>query len=89
MDFSYSDHFGSTPATGYERLLFDGMLGDQTLFQRADMVEASWAVVDPILALWKSLPPAHFPNYHAGTSGPADANELLERDGRHWRNNLD
>ena len=89
MDFSYSDHFGSTPATGYERLLFDGMLGDQTLFQRADMVEASWAVVDPILALWKTLPPAHFPNYHAGTSGPAEANELLERDGRHWRNNLD
>ena len=89
MDFSYADHFGSTPATGYERLLFDGMLGDQTLFQRADMVEASWAVVDPILALWKTLPPAHFPNYHAGTSGPVEANELLERDGRRWRNNLD
>jgi glucose-6-phosphate 1-dehydrogenase len=53
------------------------------------MVEASWAVVDPILALWNTLPPKHFPNYHAGTSGPIEAAELLERDGRHWRNNLD
>jgi glucose-6-phosphate 1-dehydrogenase len=89
MDFSYSDHFGSTPATGYERLLFDGMLGDQTLFQRADMVEASWAVVDPILDLWTKVLPHDFPNYHAGTAGPVDADELLARDGRQWRTILD
>jgi glucose-6-phosphate 1-dehydrogenase len=89
MDFSYADHFGSTPATGYERLLFDGMLGDQTLFQRADMVEASWAVVDPILDLWSKVLPHDFPNYHAGTAGPLDADELLARDGRQWRNILD
>jgi glucose-6-phosphate 1-dehydrogenase len=85
MNFDYADHFGSTPATGYERLLFDAMLGDQTLFQRADMVDASWAAVQPILDVWNALPPRHFPNYHAGTYGPVDADTLLERDGRAWR----
>ena len=88
MDFSYADHFGANPATGYERLLYDGMLGDQTLFQRADMVEASWAVVNPVLDVWAALPPRNFPNYHAGTGGPRDADLLLERDGRAWRDNL-
>ena len=85
MNFDYADHFGSTAATGYERLLFDAMLGDQTLFQRADMVDASWAVVQPILDVWHALPARHFPNYHAGTYGPVDADALLERDGRAWR----
>ncbi len=88
MDFDYTEHFGSLPATGYERLLYDGMLGDQTLFQRADMVEASWAVVDPVLDVWSALPPRNFPNYHAGTSGPREAELLLERDGRAWRDIL-
>jgi len=88
MDFNYVDHFGADPATGYERLLYDAMLGDQTLFQRADMVEASWRVVDPILDVWQALPPREFPNYHAGTHGPAEADQLMERDGRAWRNNL-
>jgi glucose-6-phosphate 1-dehydrogenase len=85
MDFSYADHFGLQPATGYERLLYDAMLGDQTLFQRADMVEASWAAVQPVLDVWSALPPRNFPNYHAGTSGPRDADQLLARDGRAWR----
>jgi glucose-6-phosphate 1-dehydrogenase len=85
MDFCYSEHFGVQPATGYERLLYDAMLGDQTLFQRADMVEASWAAVDPILKVWKALPPHDFPNYHAGTPGPPEADELIRRDGRQWR----
>jgi glucose-6-phosphate 1-dehydrogenase len=88
MDFSYADHFGANPATGYERLLYDAMLGDQTLFQRADMLDASWSVVNPILDVWQALPPRNFPNYHAGTSGPRDADQLLERDGRAWRDIL-
>ncbi len=85
MAFQYKDYFGSTPSTGYERLLYDCMTGDATLFQRADMVEAGWSVVAPILDVWKALPPRHFPNYASGTWGPREADELLERDGRHWR----
>ena len=85
MDFAYSDYFGATPSTGYERLLYDCMTGDATLFQRADMVEAGWRVVTPILDVWRALPPRHFPNYAAGSDGPAEAHELLERDGRRCR----
>jgi glucose-6-phosphate 1-dehydrogenase len=85
MDFQYSDYFGSTPSTGYETLIYDCMMGDPTLFQRADMVEAGWAVVEPVLDVWKALPPRDFPNYAAGTWGPAQADELLRRDGREWR----
>lgn len=85
MSFHYEDHFGITPSTGYERLLYDGMLGDATLFQRADMVEAGWAVVEPILDVWKALPPRDFPNYTAGEWGPKGADELMARDGREWR----
>jgi len=85
MDFQYSDYFGTTPSTGYETLIYDCMMGDPTLFQRADMVEAGWAVVEPILDVWKALPPRDFPNYAAGTWGPPQADELLHRDGREWR----
>ena len=85
MDFQYSDYFGTTPSTGYETLLYDCMMGDPTLFQRADMVEAGWAVVQPILDVWKALPPRDFPNYAAGTWGPSQADELLRREGREWR----
>jgi glucose-6-phosphate 1-dehydrogenase len=86
MNFEYQEYFGKQPSTGYERLLHDCMIGDQTLFQRADMVEAGWSVVNPVLDLWKALPPRNFPNYASGTWGPKDAEELLERDGRRWRN---
>src|SRR5215831_1774124 len=86
MNFEYQEYFGKQPSTGYERLLHDCMIGDQTLFQRADMVEAGWSVVNPVLDLWKALPPRNFPNYASGTWGPKDADELLERDGRRWRN---
>jgi len=86
MNFEYADYFGTQPSTGYERLLHDCMIGDATLFQRADMVEAGWCVVSPVLDVWKALPPRNFPNYPAGTWGPKEADELLERDGRHWRN---
>jgi glucose-6-phosphate 1-dehydrogenase len=85
MDFHYSDYFGAEPSTGYERLLYDCMIGDATLFQRADMVEAGWSVVEPVLDVWRALPARTFPNYAAGTWGPKEADDLLKRDGRHWR----
>jgi len=86
MNFNYADYFGTQPSTGYERLLHDCMIGDATLFQRADMVEAGWCVVSPVLDVWKALPPRNFPNYPGGGWGPKEADELIERDGRHWRN---
>jgi len=61
------------------------MAGDATLFQRADMVEAGWKVIQPILDVWHALPPRGFPNYGAGSWGPVEAEELLRRDGRTWR----
>jgi glucose-6-phosphate 1-dehydrogenase len=85
MDFNYADYFGATPSTGYETLLYDCMCGDPTLFQRADSVEDGWAVVAPLLDVWKALPPRTFPNYASGTWGPKEADDLLARDGRAWR----
>ena len=84
MDFRYSNYFGAQPSTGYERLLYDCMTGDATLFQRADMVEAGWNVVQPIIDVWRALPPRNFPNYASGSWGPKDSDELLRRDGRAW-----
>jgi glucose-6-phosphate 1-dehydrogenase len=86
MDFNYVEHFGEQLSTGYERLLYDCMIGDATLFQRADMVEASWEIVDPILDVWSAIPPRDFPNYEAGSWGPEEADELLAREGRAWKN---
>jgi glucose-6-phosphate 1-dehydrogenase len=85
MDFNYVDHFGEQISTGYERLLFDCMIGDATLFQRADMVEASWSIVTPILDIWSAIPPRDFPNYASGSWGPKEADELLKADGRSWK----
>ncbi|HJX82873.1 MAG TPA: glucose-6-phosphate dehydrogenase, partial [Candidatus Angelobacter sp.] len=85
MNFNYSDYFGTNANTGYEVLLYDGIMGDQTLYQRADMVEAGWAAVDPILHVWKSQPARDFPNYAAGSWGPQDADDIIKRDGRAWR----
>jgi glucose-6-phosphate 1-dehydrogenase len=84
MNFNYTDYFNATPQTGYERLLYDCMLGDATLFQRSDMVETAWHVVAPILDVWEALPPRRFPNYAAGTWGPPEAEEMLTKDRRHW-----
>ncbi len=86
MDFCYEDYFDAHPATGYETLLHDCMTGDATLFQRADNVEAAWGVVTPILDVWGAQPPRGFPNYAAGSWGPVEADELIGRDGRAWRN---
>jgi glucose-6-phosphate 1-dehydrogenase len=85
MDFNYCSYFGAEHSTGYERLLHDCMAGDATLFQRADMVEAGWSVIQPILDVWHALPARGFPNYAAGSWGPKEAEDLLQRDGRAWR----
>ena len=85
MDFDYARDFGTSHSTGYERLLYDCMIGDATLFQRADMVEAGWSVIQPVLDVWKALPARDFPNYPAGCWGPQDADEMLAREGRSWR----
>jgi glucose-6-phosphate 1-dehydrogenase len=85
MDFSYKTFFKMEPNTGYETLLFDCMIGDPTLFQRADNIEAGWQAVQPILDAWASAPPKDFPNYAAGGTGPAASDELLARDGHAWR----
>jgi len=85
MNFSYSDHFESVPTTGYETLIHDCMIGDATLFKRADQVEAAWLLMEPILDVWSALPVRDFPNYTAGSWGPAAADELLAADGRAWR----
>ena len=85
MSCEYAKYFKTEPKTGYEVLLYDCMIGDPTLFQRADMVEAGWSVVDPVLDVWRVVSPRKFPNYAAGTWGPKEADDLLLRDGRRWR----
>jgi glucose-6-phosphate 1-dehydrogenase len=84
MDFRYGSSFGIKPPEAYERLLLDCMLGDSTLYARRDMVERGWEIVMPILNAWKE-PASNFPNYEAGTWGPKEALELMEKDGRAWR----
>jgi len=86
MDFSYKEHFKQEPTTGYETLLFDAMTGDQTLFHRMDMVEAGWQIVEPVLRQWEHDTRSQVPNYPAGSMGPAEADVLIERDDRRWRN---
>jgi glucose-6-phosphate 1-dehydrogenase len=84
MDFLYGGTFREGIPEAYERLILDCLLGDATLFTRADEVEEQWSLVDAIVAFWKRDRPV-FPNYAAGTWGPAAASELLRRDGREWR----
>lgn len=87
MDFSYGEAFGINPATAYETLLLDAMHGDPTLFNRSDAVELSWQVLAPVLETWQATRPfTQFPNYAAGSWGPAAADALLARDGRAWKN---
>jgi glucose-6-phosphate 1-dehydrogenase len=84
MDFSYGAAFIEEPPDAYERLLLDAMVGDPTLFIRTDEVEQAWRIVDPILDAWQAdrTPLASYP---AGTWGPKEADELIEREGRVWR----
>jgi glucose-6-phosphate 1-dehydrogenase len=85
MQFRYKDHFKAEPSTGYETLIYDCMIGDNILFQRADSVEAGWAAVQPFLDAWKKAGADGLTSYVAGSEGPAEADELLKRDGRSWR----
>jgi glucose-6-phosphate 1-dehydrogenase len=84
LDFGY-DQFGDRqPTTGYEKLLYDCMVGDASLFHRSDVVEAAWEAAAPILEAWNNNPPTDFPNYAAGTWGPEAALRLIQRDQHHW-----
>jgi glucose-6-phosphate 1-dehydrogenase len=86
MDFSYGSAFGIAASDAYDRLLLDCMMGDQTLFTRADEVEAAWQVVTPALSVWDApTDPASIPQYEAGTWEPAEAEFLINQDGRRWR----
>jgi glucose-6-phosphate 1-dehydrogenase len=85
MKFRYRDYFKAEPATGYETLIYDCMIGDNILFQRADSVEAGWQAVQPFLDTWKKAGAKGLKIYDAGTEGPEEADELLARDGRSWR----
>src|SRR5882672_10044099 len=85
MDFRYKDYFKTEPSTGYETLVYDCMIGDAMLFNRADGVEAGWAVVQPVLDLWQNDKTAPLEIYPAGSAGPEAADNLLWRSGRKWR----
>jgi glucose-6-phosphate 1-dehydrogenase len=84
MDFLYGGAFRTGMPEAYERLILDVMLGEATLFTRADEIEEQWLLVDAIVAAWQRDKPG-FPNYAAGTWGPPSADDLLHRDGRSWR----
>jgi glucose-6-phosphate 1-dehydrogenase len=84
LDFDYNQFGDRQPTTGYEKLLYDCMVGDSSLFHRSDMVEAAWEAASPILEAWNNNPPSDFPNYAPGTWGPAAATQLIERDHHHW-----
>jgi glucose-6-phosphate 1-dehydrogenase len=85
MDFRYGALFGGEPPEAYERLLLDCMLGDSTLFARADEVETAWEIITKILEGWAASPPPDLPNYPAGSWGPEAADQFIEADGRAWR----
>jgi glucose-6-phosphate 1-dehydrogenase len=85
MKFLYKDYFKAEPATGYETLIYDCMIGDNLLFQRADGVEAAWRAVQPFLDAWRKAGTKGLEFYPAGSEGPPGAFQLLRRDGRSWR----
>jgi glucose-6-phosphate 1-dehydrogenase len=85
MDFRYDDWFPKEPNVGYETLLYDVMIGDQTLYMRADIVEEGWRIVQPVLDAWVEDRATDVPIYPSGSAGPVEAAELLKRDGRYWR----
>jgi glucose-6-phosphate 1-dehydrogenase len=84
MDFDYDEQFTEEDLDGYERLLLDALIGDQTLFIRSDEVAEAWRIVSPLLHAF-SDPDFPLSHYAAGTWGPAEADALLQREGRKWR----
>jgi glucose-6-phosphate 1-dehydrogenase len=85
MTFKYQDYFDAGPSSGYETLIYDCMIGDAILFQRADGIEAGWRAVQPFLDAWRDAGSRGVAVYKAGSEGPAEADQLLARDGRRWR----
>jgi glucose-6-phosphate 1-dehydrogenase len=85
MDFTYGSAFATDSPDAYETLMLDAMLGDASLFTRADESEAAWRIVSPIIDAWVAMPAPDFPDYAAGSWGPDAADRLVERDGRRWR----
>lgn len=85
MNFKYEDYFDVAPSTGYETLIYDCMIGDQMLFQRAVDIEAGWGVVEPILRAWGAGKGGPLHTYRAGGNGPQAADQLLARNGQQWR----
>lgn len=86
MNFSYNEAFGIESPDAYERLIADCILGDSTLFIRRDEIEASWRIIDSITKTWQHLPASTVHTYRAGTWGPTEADDLIQRDGRFWDN---
>ncbi len=84
MELDYEDSFGARRHSPYERLLIDCVRGDLTLFAREDEIDTTWGIVDPLIRAWRDGPGPAFPNYAAGSQGPAEAALLMERDGRRW-----
>jgi len=90
LDYCVCDEPGATESpSAYKHLVLDSMRGDPTFFARADEVEAAWEIVEPVIERWESEEPKDFPNYAAGSAGPASAAELLARDGRRWYDSTD
>ncbi|MEO7663522.1 MAG: glucose-6-phosphate dehydrogenase, partial [Candidatus Limnocylindrales bacterium] len=85
MDFTYGSAFNTDSPDAYETLILDAMLGDASLFTRADEVEAAWTIATPVVDSWLDSPAPDFPNYAAGSWGPEASETLIEQDGRHWR----
>jgi glucose-6-phosphate 1-dehydrogenase len=84
MRFTYGEAFQMEPPEAYETLLMDVIVGDATLFMRADQVEEAWSIVTPVLEAWENTPPIDFPNYMAGTGGPSAVEALIAQDGHSW-----
>jgi glucose-6-phosphate 1-dehydrogenase len=85
MNFKYEDYFDTAPATGYETLIYDCMIADQMLFQRAIDIEAGWRAVDPILKAWQEAGGRDLCTYPAGSEGPDAAQHLFLHSGQPWR----
>ncbi len=85
MDFTYGSAFQTDSPDAYETLILDALLGDASLFTRADEVEQAWSIVDPIISTWAEEPAPDFPTYEAGSWGPEAADDLPAREGRRWR----
>jgi len=85
MTFKYEDYFDVAPSTGYETLIYDCMIGDAILYPRADGIEAGWRIVQPFMDAWRVANGKGLATYRGGSDGPAEADWLLNADGRRWR----